>query len=136
MFLASDFLYLHSDPQFFLFLSLCLKILVSTQPKDFFLVLMIPVIFYATIFFLLLVGYLSEKWLRRVNRYSGTVAKSVMRAKGIFLSTPECPVHLPFFNYTSDHSHSSSLGNKNVSLRIRKSHEKMHWNVKLWERMQ
>ena len=61
MFLASDFLYLHSDPQFFLFLSLCLKILVSTQPEDFFLVLMIPVIFYATIFFLLLVGYLLEK---------------------------------------------------------------------------
>ena len=51
MFLVSDFLYLHSDPQFFLILSLCLKILVSTQPKDFLLVLMIPVISYTTILF-------------------------------------------------------------------------------------
>ena len=51
MLLASDFLYLHSDPQLFLILSLCLKILVSTQPKDFLLVLMTPVISYGTIFF-------------------------------------------------------------------------------------
>ena len=62
MFLASDFLYLHSDPQLFLILSLCLKILVSTQPKDFLLVLMTPVISYGTIFFFFsFVGYLLEK---------------------------------------------------------------------------
>ena len=63
MFLASDFLYLHSDPHLFLILSLCLKILVSTQPKDFLLVLMTPVISYGTIFFFFspFVGYLLEK---------------------------------------------------------------------------